>query len=128
VNPKSWETLQARGVDERTALRLDFEFTAPGEAEVRSLMAFLRSATDYEVQGGARDQQDGSRRWLVLGSTSATTWSLQRLDEWVTEMTAHGREHGPAQFDGWGASVPELGSVRGRQGFWERFALGRRGR
>jgi len=92
-------------------------------------MTFLRSATDYEVQGGARDQKDGSRRWLVLGSTSPTTWSLERLDEWVTEMTAHGREHGPAQFDGWGVSVSAPpGSGRGRQGFWERFALGRRGR
>jgi len=29
VNPKSWEALQARGVDESTPLQLDFEYTAP---------------------------------------------------------------------------------------------------
>jgi hypothetical protein len=106
VNPKTWEALRARGVDEDTPLRLDFEFTAPGEDEVRALMRHLRTATDYEFQGGARNQKDGSQRWLILGSTSPATWSLDKLDAWVTEMTARGREHGPAVFDGWGVSMP----------------------
>lgn len=102
INPKTWEALRSRGVDEDTMLRLDFEYTAPGEQEVRALMRHLRAETDYEFQGGARNQKDGSQRWLVLGSTSPATWSLERLDAWVTEMTAHGRDHGSAIFDGWG--------------------------
>jgi hypothetical protein len=109
VNPKSWAALQARGVDEQTLLQLDFEYTAPGEAQTRALMAFLRTSTDYQYQGGARNQKDGTQRWLVLGSTSPATWSLERLDEWVAEMTSYGRDHGPAEFDGWGvhAQAPE---------------------
>jgi hypothetical protein len=102
MNATSWTALQSRGIDESTSMRLDFEFTAPGEAEVRSLVRHLRTATDYELQGGARNQEDGSQRWLVIGSTSPRTWSLEGLDEWVIEMAAHGRDHGPAVFDGWG--------------------------
>ena len=128
VNPKSWEALQARGIDERTPLQLDFEYTAPGEEEVRSLMRFLRTATDYQFQGGARNEQDGTQRWLVLGSTSPATWSLERLDAFVTEMTAYGRDHGPAEFDGWGARVPETVSESPPAGFFERLALGLRRR
>ena len=112
VNPKSWEALQARGVDEHTPLQLDFEYTAPGEDEVRALMRLLRTATDYEFQGGARNQKDGTQRWLVLGSTSPATWSLERLNALVTEMTAYGRDHGPAVFDGWGVRVAR-GGLRG---------------
>ena len=128
VNPRSWEALQARGVDESTPLQLDFEFTAPGEDEVRSLMGFLRTATDYQFQGGARNQVDGTQRWLVLGSTSPATWSLERLDAFVTEMTAYGRDHGPAEFDGWGVRVPEDVSEASPPGFFERMALGLRRR
>ena len=110
INPQTWEALQARGVDVHTTLRLDFEYTAPGEDEVRALMRHLRTTTDYEFQGGARDQQDGTRRWLLLGSTSPATWSLDKLNAWVTEMTAHGRDHGPAIFDGWGVQAPAPGA------------------
>jgi hypothetical protein len=107
VNPRSWVALQERGVDEQTPLQLDFEYTAPGEAETRSLMRFLRSATDYEFKGGARTQADGKQRWLVLGTTSPMTLSLDALNAWVTQMAAYGRDHGPARFDGWGARTPK---------------------
>ncbi len=107
VNPRSWAAMQLRGVDEKTSLQLDFEYTAPGEDETRLLLRHLRASTDYLVQGGARNQEDGSLRWLILGSTSPATWSLDRLNEWVAEMIAHGRDHGPAEFDGWGARTPE---------------------
>ncbi|MGI8730943.1 MAG: ribonuclease E inhibitor RraB [Solirubrobacteraceae bacterium] len=107
VNPKSWAALTARGVDEETLLQLDFEYTAPGENEVRSLLRHLRSATDYEFQGGARDKKDGERQWMVIGTTTPMTLSPAVLDEWVTRMTEYGRDHGPAEFDGWGAKTPE---------------------
>jgi len=106
ANPTTWEALQARGVTEETPLQLDFEFTADGEAQTRSLMRFLRTTTDYEFQGGARNEVDGSLRWMVLGSTSPQTWSLDRLNRWVTDMTSRGRDHGPAAFDGWGVQAP----------------------
>jgi hypothetical protein len=109
VNPKSWAALEGRGVDEETPLRLDFQFTAPGETEIRSLMRFLRTTTDYEFQGGARNQEDGSQRWMILGTTPETTWSLDKLNAWVTQMTTNARDHGPAEFDGWGTSPPEPG-------------------
>ena len=107
VNRKSWTALQERGVDETTPLQLDFEFTAEDEAATRALMRFLREHTDYEFKGGARDQEDGSRRWMVLGETSPMTLSLEGLDAWVTRMTEYGREGGPAVFDGWGARVSD---------------------
>jgi Regulator of ribonuclease activity B len=107
VNPRSWAALRERGVDEHTPLQLDFEYTAPGEVETRSLMRFLRTATDYEFKGGARTQADGTQRWLVLGTTSPMTLSLDALNDWVAQMTAHGRDHGPARFDGWGARTPK---------------------
>ncbi|MDX6719643.1 MAG: hypothetical protein QOJ63_1897 [Solirubrobacteraceae bacterium] len=112
VNPRSWAALQERGVDERTPIQLDFEYTAPGEDETRSLMRFLRTTTDYEFKGGARTQADGKQRWLVLGTTSPMTLSLDALNEWVTQMTAHGRDHGPARFDGWGARTPKSAPAR----------------
>jgi len=107
VNPKSWQALQERGVDENTPLQLDFEFTAVDEDATRSLMRFLGTTTDYEYKGGARNQEDGSQRWMVLGTTSPMTLSLDALNSWVTQMAADGRERGPAVFDGWGARVPD---------------------
>ena len=107
VNPKSWEALQERGVDEDTPLQLDFEFTAVDEDATRSLMRFLGTTTDYEYKGGARNQEDGSQRWMVLGTTPPMTLSLDTLNEWVTRMADDGREHGPAVFDGWGARIPD---------------------
>ena len=125
VNPKSWAALQDRGVDESTPVQLDFEFTAPGEAETRALLRHLRAATDYEFQGGARNQADGSQHWVVLGVTSPMTLSLDALNDWVTQMTAHGREHGPAVFDGWGARISETKQAARKR---KRDALLKRGR
>jgi hypothetical protein len=115
INPKSWAALQERGVDEQTPVQLDFEFTAPGEDETRALMRFLGTTTDYEYKGGARNQEDGSQRWVVLGTTSAMTLTLERLDDWVRRMTATGREHGSAVFDGWGARIPESAAEAARR-------------
>jgi hypothetical protein len=128
VNPKSWAALQQRGVDDSTPVQLDFEFTAPGEAETRSLLRFLRTTTDYEFQGGARNQDDGSQRWMVLGVTSPMTLSLDALNDWVTQMTAHGREHGPAVFDGWGARIPETKAAARKRKRGGLLKLARRGR
>lgn len=107
VNPQSWAAMELRGVGPDTPLQLDFEYTAPGEDEVRALMRHLRTTTDYEFKGGARDNpKDGTRRWMVLGTTPPMTMSLAGLNEWVTEMVMHGRDGGPADFDGWGVSTP----------------------
>ncbi len=129
VNPKSWAALQERGVDEDTALQLDFEFTAVDEQATRSLLRHLRTSTDYEFQAGARNQEDGSQRWMVLGTTSSMTLSLDTLDEWVRWMVAEGREHGPAVFDGWGARVPDEVAAAARKRRRKRGGLlGRRSR
>jgi hypothetical protein len=135
VNPSSWAALQERGVDEQTPLQLDFEFTTPGEPETRALMRHLRAATDYEFQGGARNRQDGTQQWLVVGTTSPMTLSLDKLNAWVTQMTAHSREGGPAEFDGWGARTPGSATPKPMspapapsRGWRERLARGSRGR
>ncbi len=128
VNPKSWEALQARGVDEETPLALDFEFTAPGEDEVRALMRRLGQATDYEYKGGARNMADGTQRWLVVGTTPPLTWSLDKLNMWVAEMTAHGRDHGPAEFDGWGVKTPNADADAPAPSLSWKGLLRRRGR
>ena len=112
VNPSSWAALQERGVDEQTPLQLDFEFTMPGEPETRSLMRHLRAETDYEFQGGARNRQDGTQQWLVVGTTSPMTLSLEKLDDWVRQMAAHARDGGPGEFDGWGARTPKSADPR----------------
>lgn len=130
VNPKSWAALQLRGVDEQTPLPLDFEFTAEGEAETRSLLRFLRATTNYEFKGGARNEQDGSQRWMVIGTTSPMLLSLNALNAWVTLMTGYGRDHGPAVFDGWGARTPEsaLDAPSGQaKGLIARLGRSRRG-
>ncbi len=130
VNPSSWEALQLRGVDEQTELQLDFEFTALGEPETRSLMRFLRAETDYEFQGGARNEKDGSQRWMVIGRTSPMALSVDVLNEWVTRMTAYGRDHGPASFDGWGARTPESApapNASATKGLFGRIMRRRRG-
>jgi hypothetical protein len=135
VNPSSWAALQERGVDEQTPLQLDFEFTAPGEPETRALMRHLRAETDYEFKGGARNRQDGTQQWLVVGTTSPMTLSLDKLDAWVTQMSAHGRDGGPAEFDGWGARTPKSADPRPMtpahapaKGWRGRLIRGRRGR
>jgi hypothetical protein len=115
VNPRSWAALQERGVDEATG--------------ARALMRFLGTSTDYEYKGGARNQEDGTQRWMVLGQTSPMTLSLVVLDEWVALMTSYGRDHGDAVFDGWGARVPEgAAALRKRRRGEQLRRLGRRGR
>jgi hypothetical protein len=128
VNRKSWAALQERGVDESTPLQLDFEFTADDEAATRALMRFLREHTDYEFKGGARNQEDGSQRWMVLGETSPMTLSLDRLDDWVTRMTAYGRDGGPAVFDGWGARISETKAAERKRTLAQAVSRGRRKR
>jgi hypothetical protein len=127
VNPKSWQALQKRGVDEDTALKLDFEFTTPGEPETRELMRFLGTNTDYEYKGGARNEPDGRQQWLVIGTTSPMTLSPDKLDAWVTQMTHWGRDNGTASFDGWGAQTPESAPPE-KQSLRKHLSLGRRGR
>ncbi|MDX6676314.1 MAG: hypothetical protein QOE31_366 [Solirubrobacteraceae bacterium] len=128
VNPKSWEALRERGVDEDTPLQLDFEFTASDEQATRSLMRFFGTTTDYEYKGGARNQEDGSQRWMVLGTTSPMTLSLDELNVWVTRMSEDGREHGPAVFDGWGARVPETAIAARKRKRGGLLKLGRKSR
>ncbi|MGI8729242.1 MAG: ribonuclease E inhibitor RraB [Solirubrobacteraceae bacterium] len=127
VNPKSWAALQARGVGDTTPVQLDFEFTADDEAATRSLMRFLGANTDYDYKGGARNEDDGSQRWMVLGETSPMTLTLDGLNDWVARMTAYGRDHGPAVFDGWGARLPEPQKLARKRTFAEAVAR-RRGR
>ena len=98
MNEQTWSTLQENGVDDSTELSLDFAYDAPGETEAEALATHLRAETDYEVS-----VEDG---W-VSGSTKPMRVSREILDQWVERMVAAGAEHGPCQFDGWGAELPD---------------------
>jgi hypothetical protein len=103
MNRQTWSVLQSHGVTEKSQLRLDFCYIAPGRDAARALAALIQEQTDYDV----RVESDGSilrRKWRVEGTTQETTVSLEILDEWVTWMVAAGKDHA-CDFDGWGTAV-----------------------
>jgi hypothetical protein len=107
MTPKTWEALQEHGVNESSELRLEFFYRAPGEEAANGLVEFLRSETDYEVVAGSQKKgMLAKRAWNVAGATQPTAVSLAILNEWVTWMVEAGAEHGPCEFDGWGAHAP----------------------
>ena len=104
MNPQTWETLKKHGVNEQTALRLDFSYNAPSQEAAELLRAFLYEETDYDVRVESNAPL-GQRDWRVEGSTQTTTVSPQILDQWVTWMVIAGKEKGGCDFDGWGTSI-----------------------
>ncbi len=101
-NRDIWAELREHDVEEDMQLRLGFLYLAPGKAEAKSVVAFLRAETDYEVRARARP---GDGAWIVIGTTQPTPVSLALLDEWVAWMTAAGAVEGPCAFDGWAAQL-----------------------
>jgi hypothetical protein len=112
MNRHTWDLLIARGVTEETLLTLDFFYNANGEREASALNAFIASETDYDVNIRSTKKGSFSRRsWSVSGSTTPTTVSLDILDQWVRWMLLAGFDHGPCEFDGWGAQIPRSPGV-----------------
>lgn len=101
-NRDLWAELREHDVEDETHLRLGFLYLAPGKAEAKSVVAFLRAETDYEVRARARPE-DGE--WIVIGTTQPTPVSLALLDDWVEWMIAAGAAEGPCAFDGWAAQL-----------------------
>lgn len=111
MNPATWQAMTDRGVTEETSLRLDFAYAAPGQDAADRLTAFLQGETDYTVQASSEKKGALSRRvWFVVGTTSATTLSLDVLNQWVKWMVLAGHENGQCEFDGWGAQLPRQGT------------------
>lgn len=108
-NRDIWAGLREHGVDDDSELRLGFVYIAPGEPEARSLEAFLRSETDYDLEARARPGEDldadGDEDWVVIGTTQPTPLSLELLDDWAEWMIAAGAGEGPCAFDGWAAQL-----------------------
>jgi len=106
-NRDIWAELREHGVEDDTELRLGFIYAAPGDAEARSLVRFLRDETDYDVEAQARleDDGDGTESWFVIGTTQPTALSLELLDDWAEWMIAAGAAEGPCAFDGWAAQL-----------------------
>lgn len=107
TNLDIWAGLREHGVDEETVLRLGFSYVAPDEPEARSLVAFLREETDYDVDVRSRpdDDADGGQAWIVLGTTQPTAVTRELLDDWAEWMIAAGAADGPCAFDGWAAQL-----------------------
>jgi hypothetical protein len=106
MNPRTWTALEARGVDAKTLLVIDFAFTAPGKQEARHLVEVLRQRTSFAcevVAAGSRLK----RHWRVVGHTKPSTASVEMLNDWVTFMVTLGAKHGGCRFDGWGVKVPD---------------------
>jgi hypothetical protein len=101
-NRDVWAELREHAVADETPLRLGFLFLAPGKAEAKSVVAFLRAETDYEVRARTRPD-DGA--WIVIGTTQPAPVSLAMLDAWVEWMIAAGAAEGPCAFDGWAAQL-----------------------
>ena len=106
-NRDIWAELREHGVEDDTRLRLGFIYAAPGDAEARSLVRFLRDETDYEVEAQARPGQGagGEESWFVIGTTQPTALTLELLDDWTEWMIAAGAAEGPCAFDGWAAQL-----------------------
>ena len=104
-NRALWSELRERAAGNE--LRLGFIYRAPGEAEARALATFLREETDYEVDAGARPDEEaaGDEAWFVIGTTQPTQVSLELLDAWAEWMIAAGAAEGPCAFDGWAAQL-----------------------
>ncbi|NPV47591.1 MAG: DUF2185 domain-containing protein [Armatimonadetes bacterium] len=102
LNPGTWKRLLELGVTPETALRLDFTFRAPDEQQARAL------AEELSTEGGeAKARRGGLLRrhvWVVEGRTSPTTWTLEKLNDWVHLMVLLGHRHNCA-FDGWSTTV-----------------------
>jgi len=101
-NRDVWAELREHDVEDDMLLRLGFLYLAPGKAEAKSVVAFLRAETDYEVRARTRPE-DGA--WVVIGTTQPTPVSLARLDDWVEWMIAAGAAEGPCAFDSWAAQL-----------------------
>jgi hypothetical protein len=101
-NRDVWAELREHDVEDDTPLRLGFLFLAPGKAEGKRLVAFLRAETDYDVRARTRPD-DGA--WVVIGTTQPAPVSLAMLDDWVEWMIAAGAAEGPCAFDGWAAQL-----------------------
>jgi hypothetical protein len=101
-NPETLAGLRSQGVDEGAPVRLEFSYLAPGEAEARELVTFLRGETDYEVEAFERraDMPD-TAPWFVVGLTQPTALTLDLANAWSEWMVAAGAEKGPCAFDGW---------------------------
>ncbi len=103
MNSQTWAQLTEHGVDPDTELRLGFLYWCPGKAAAEALSQELTSlgyAVECERRGSLL-----RRVWAVEGETPPSTWSLEKLNVWVTEMVGRARAH-QSEFDGWGASVP----------------------
>lgn len=107
-NREIWADLQLH-LDEDARLRLGFVYLAPGQAEARALVVFLRAETDYDVEVRSRRDGDGpdgeEESWLVVGTTQPTPVTLELLDDWAQWMIAAGAVEGPCAFDGWAAQL-----------------------
>ena len=101
-NRDLWAELREHDVEDDMQLRLGFLYLAPGKTEAKSVVAFLRAETDYDVRARTRPD-DGA--WVVVGTTQPTPVSLARLDAWVEWMIAAGAAEGPCAFDAWAAQL-----------------------
>lgn len=104
LNPGTWKRLLELGVTPQTTLCLDFGFRAPDEQQARALAAELTG------EGGeARARRGGLLRrhvWVVEGKTSPTTWTLEKLNDWVHLMVLMGHRQ-QCVFDGWSTTVDQ---------------------
>jgi hypothetical protein len=103
MNEGTWRALQQHGVTEKSQLRLDFAYQAPGQKQANALRDAIAQSTDYEV-AVVSEGSFLAKSWSVLGKTQQMTVSLEVLNHWVERMVSAGRPSG-CVFDGWGAEV-----------------------
>jgi nucleotide-binding universal stress UspA family protein len=95
-NAETWDALVRLGVDDGSALALEFVYETSGEDADRALADYLQREHGYavEVESGG-----------VTGQTPPIPVSPTGLDAWVETMVLAGHEHGGCVFGGWTATL-----------------------
>jgi hypothetical protein len=102
LNPGTWKRLLELGVTTESQLRLDFKYRTPGEEQARALAADLSSeGTEARARRGGLLRRN---LWVVEGKASPTSWTLEKLNDWVHLMVLLGKRH-DCDFDGWSTTV-----------------------
>ena len=94
MNRHSWQLMGENGYTPDQAIQLDFVFVTEERAHAKRFQAFLEEL-DYKVKVVNNDDE-----FEISGKTPAMQLTLESLNQWTDQMTAHGSQYG-CMFDGW---------------------------
>jgi hypothetical protein len=107
MNRETWAALQDAGVRDGQTLEVDAFFVARDEPSADALAGDL-AASGWRPNVSVSKQGLLKRRtsWAVEGSKAVSATTVKVFDHMVEELDGLAQRHG-AEFDGWGAEVPD---------------------